>query len=632
MQTRRKKGGRRKTELSNRRKFSQSFGAENENENPDQSDDSQSLLSEEEIHHSSIHATQEENHEMDEKEENLEMILEKFTSYSLNEFKPKPTLTKGMRIRRKPLVVFCDFEMQKKELIFMRNGVHLFRLKPKDVQCQSFNFKSILTTYNRAQKEKIIIMEIETEKENLKEFEKLLAKRNTNQCRNLTLSSKFKSTAQDSPFTDKSKVLNLRGFLNLFILYSLFNYSRLIIQHTVNYKAVFWNYWDIMFPDGNTMLFALTMVIYASFFGVIYMVQKQGLRGKMTNSQTNYLSLALISLYFIFISIYVYHLKVSIFLAVALNGCSVSVLFKCISMAHVLSQVRDTLKFLQSEDIETKGYHDLFRENEVSEESYLILLKHLDEPEALLTPKKFAFYIIIPTFNFNLRYARKDSFDKIFFIKRSSEFVILWSLFLFMIAQIVLPILEESDEIFLMESTIIDKALYIVRLAIPSTVSWILMFMAVFHGYCQAVAELFHLADRCFYLDWWNCRNLAEYWRTWNKPIHNFFVRHVAGPLKSYGLSRHVVNTIIFMISAVFHEYVISLAIKRLCIYTFFSFSLQYFYMIFELIILKKFKLEKSVLGNYNFWFLFCFYGQPTLVLTYYFWIKYDTEFVLSPF
>lgn len=597
--------------------------------------DSETILSDDESNKPSINIEKEENHEFQDPKENLEMVLEKFTSYSFKEFRPETEITKERRFSKKiirnPLIVFSDFKMVKKEIIFSRNGVPLFRLKPKNVKCQSFNSKSILSFYDRVEDQSFIIMEIEGEESAIGKFKSLLRKRNIHQSRNLSLAKKFESEARESPFTDKSKVLNLRGFLNLFILYSLLNYSRLIVQHTMNYREVFWSYWDVLFPDGTFPTCVVAILIYCVFFLVMFYVQKWGLKGKMNNSQTNYLSFILILVYFFSATYFIYKIKISVFMACFLNGCTVSVLFKCVSMAHVLSQVRDNLKYLLNQDIDKKGYHDLFRENEVSEENYLIMLKHLDQPEDILTIKKYVFYIMIPSFNFNLRYARKDKFDKIFFIKRALEFVILWSLMLFLIAHILLPILEESDKVFLQESSVTDKAIYIIRLAIPSTVTWVIMFLAVFHGYCQALAELCQLADRCFYLEWWNCLNLSEYWRTWNKPIHNFFVRHVAGPLKTIGLPRHGINLIIFMISAIFHEYVISLAVKRLCIYTLFSFTMQYFYMMWENFIMKKLKLEKSIIGNYIFWFLFCFYGQPTLVLTYYFWIKYNTEFVLAP-
>jgi len=45
------------------------------------------------------------------------------------------------------------------------------------------------------------------------------------------------------------------------------------------------------------------------------------------------------------------------------------------------------------------------------------------------------------------------------------------------------------------------------------------------------IAELLRFGDREFYKDWWNCRSLAEFWRTWNMPVHQWFLRHVSQPM-----------------------------------------------------------------------------------------------------
>lgn len=71
-----------------------------------------------------------------------------------------------------------------------------------------------------------------------------------------------------------------------------------------------------------------------------------------------------------------------------------------------------------------------------------------------------------------------------------------------------------------------------VKLALPTAIFWITGFFAVFHSYLNIISELLYYGDRQFYLEWWNCKNLAEYWRLWNLPVHNFFVRHVAYPLQ----------------------------------------------------------------------------------------------------
>jgi hypothetical protein len=55
-----------------------------------------------------------------------------------------------------------------------------------------------------------------------------------------------------------------------------------------------------------------------------------------------------------------------------------------------------------------------------------------------------------------------------------------------------------------------------IRLSIPNTYIWLLMFYGMFHSYLNFFGELTKFSDRKFYLDWWNSSNFGEYWRLWN--------------------------------------------------------------------------------------------------------------------
>jgi hypothetical protein len=44
------------------------------------------------------------------------------------------------------------------------------------------------------------------------------------------------------------------------------------------------------------------------------------------------------------------------------------------------------------------------------------------------------------------------------------------------------------------------------------------------------------------------------YWRTWNKPVYQFFRRHVYYPLRSRGWNHTTASTAVFLVSAVLHE------------------------------------------------------------------------------
>lgn len=97
----------------------------------------------------------------------------------------------------------------------------------------------------------------------------------------------------------------------------------------------------------------------------------------------------------------------------------------------------------------------------------------------------------------------------------------------------------------------------VLGVAVPCAYIWLAIFFGVFHAWTNFWGEVTRFADRRFYSDWWNAGNLAEYWRKWNYPIHNWLVRHVYFPLIRRGFSESLSRLLTFTVSAIFHEYII---------------------------------------------------------------------------
>ena len=71
-------------------------------------------------------------------------------------------------------------------------------------------------------------------------------------------------------------------------------------------------------------------------------------------------------------------------------------------------------------------------------------------------------------------------------------------------------------------------------------------------------------ADRLFFKDFWNARNIGEFWSLYNKPVHEWFLRHVYFPIMAIkGIRFEFVGLIVFLISGVLHEYVFISINKR---------------------------------------------------------------------
>ena len=77
-------------------------------------------------------------------------------------------------------------------------------------------------------------------------------------------------------------------------------------------------------------------------------------------------------------------------------------------------------------------------------------------------------------------------------------------------------------------------------------------------------------ADRGFYYDWWNSRNIIIFWKTWNLPVHRWCVRHVYKPVMGMtGSNSLLASLIVFFLSAFLHEYVISVPLNIFKAYAF---------------------------------------------------------------
>lgn len=93
----------------------------------------------------------------------------------------------------------------------------------------------------------------------------------------------------------------------------------------------------------------------------------------------------------------------------------------------------------------------------------------------------------------------------------------------------------------------------------PGALVLLIAFFAVLHSWLNAFAEMLRFADRLFYRDWWNSTSFANYYRTWNIVVHDWLYAYVYKDLHvAFGKSyRWAAMLLTFLLSAVFHEYVI---------------------------------------------------------------------------
>ena len=228
--------------------------------------------------------------------------------------------------------------------------------------------------------------------------------------------------------------------------------------------------------------------------------------------------------------------------------------------------------------------------------------------------KQLHYFLAAPTLVFQLSYPRSDGRSLFFIIRRLFELIVCGSLIVLVIAQYVSPTLINSIDSF-DRGDIIHLLERVLKLCIPNTVVWLAMFYGFFHTYLNLVAELLRFGDRIFYRDWWNSGDLGEYWRLWNRPVHDWLVKHVYSVAVRHGMRSGPAQILVFFISAVLHEVLISVPCHMLCAHAFMGMFMQV-----PIISLTKWihqKTGNAVFGNVTFWLFFCIFGQPLLILIY---------------
>ncbi|XP_032067238.1 LOW QUALITY PROTEIN: sterol O-acyltransferase 2-like [Thamnophis elegans] len=73
-------------------------------------------------------------------------------------------------------------------------------------------------------------------------------------------------------------------------------------------------------------------------------------------------------------------------------------------------------------------------------------------------------------------------------------------------------------------------------------------------------AEILRFADRSFYKDWWNSTSFSAYFRSWNGIVHDWLYCYLSRFSLIGGRARTGAMFMVFLLSAVIHEYLFTLA------------------------------------------------------------------------
>ena len=245
------------------------------------------------------------------------------------------------------------------------------------------------------------------------------------------------------------------------------------------------------------------------------------------------------------------------------------------------------------------------------------ILKEIEKMDALratvypenVNLKNFFRFSVMPVLVYEPRYPTRDTISVGYLMQKLCEIVGLITLLWLVLEYHIHPSVRS-----LASGQLNDPVLIITEMIAPVSCFFVLLFFIVFDCILPALAEVSGLADRGFYSDWWNSTMFEEFSRKWNKPVHEYLLRHVyAESLYSLNLSKRNAAIFTFLVSIVIHE-VIVIAITGifrpyLAFFSLLQIPLQ--------TVMRSSLFQGKRLGNIAFWTgIIC--GLPLIVSLYF--------------
>lgn len=225
-------------------------------------------------------------------------------------------------------------------------------------------------------------------------------------------------------------------------------------------------------------------------------------------------------------------------------------------------------------------------------------------------------YTMFPTVVYTIQYPRTKKVNWLYVFEKICGIFGLIFLMVFVAQNHMLPIVKRAAVV--RKLPVHERAaqyfLILIDMIPPFLSEYLFTFFLIWDSILNALAELTLFADRDFYGPWWSCSDFSEFARLWNKPVHNFLLRHVYhSSISALKVGKLQAALITFIISSIVHE---------LVMYVIFG-TLRGYLLLFQmsqipLVMLSrtKFMRDKKVLGNCICWFGFI--SGPSIICTLY--------------
>ncbi|CAM9532854.1 unnamed protein product [Lampetra fluviatilis] len=231
-----------------------------------------------------------------------------------------------------------------------------------------------------------------------------------------------------------------------------------------------------------------------------------------------------------------------------------------VSVAHVLPPASRFILILEQVRFVMKA-HAFVRDNVPR----VALSVHPQGPNwSLPSISQYLYYLFCPSLIYRDSYPRNTSIRWDYVRTKLAEMACIFVYGHFIFQCLVVPLFQDVQR----EPLTLERlVLYVCHAMVPGTLLFIITFFAFLHCWLNLFGELMRFADRMFYKDWWNSRSFANYYRTWNVVVHDWLYTYFYGDLIRVFSRRHrrAAMLIVFIFSAIVHEYVFTVCFGLFC-------------------------------------------------------------------
>lgn len=156
-----------------------------------------------------------------------------------------------------------------------------------------------------------------------------------------------------------------------------------------------------------------------------------------------------------------------------------------------------------------ENYRELLAPHEIDNGNLKLIAENKNDLLKLLSFKHLLYFVAAPTLCYQLTYPRNASIRLGWIAKRFAELFVILALQFVLWAQYYQPALDKLvGMINAGQSTYLELFQQLLEMSIPTILIWVSGFYAFFQVWLNILAEALRFADRRFYEDWWNCKNL----------------------------------------------------------------------------------------------------------------------------